>query len=133
MVSINAIVTKKVPSEHQIEDIVSVNLRFDSGAVGSFLGGTGFPAAGYGFCLRFESVTLSSERALDPGRLTVETAAGFRFSKEEMTFSREEPLQVEVGQWLASLQGDLPMPISGEDARKSVALVEAAYNSATPA
>ncbi len=129
--AVQAVVQKKWPSEHEIEDLVSVQIRFDSGAVGSYLGGTGFPFGEHSFLLHFERATIGSADAFDPNAVKIDWVDDdFRPEPESMVFRDVDPLEAEIHDWLKSLIDSTNVPITGEDASKTVALIEAAYRSA---
>jgi len=123
---VHALVRKELSSENEIEDRVAVQIGFETGALGSYLGGAGFPHQDHGFCLRFERATLRSAQAFDPRALNI---AGM-VRPVELTFSSEDPFEAEMRDWLTCLSEGKPMTITGEDAAKTVALIEAAYASA---
>jgi predicted dehydrogenase len=125
-----AVIQKQWPAEHEIEDMVSLQIQFSSGAVGTYLGGTGFPLTEYGFCLRFERATLRSLEAFNPRAHHIEWLEGSRAAPEEVVFAREDPFEAEIHAWLSSLMAGEPVAIPGEEARKTVALIEAAYQNA---
>jgi predicted dehydrogenase len=125
---VQAAVQKTLPSEHEIEDLVSVQVQFDSGGIGSYLGGAGFPKTEYGFRLRFERATVCSENAFDPLAVKFDWMEGTE--PQEISFGGGDPFEAEMHTWLASLLDGGPVPISGEDAEQTIALIEAAYASA---
>jgi predicted dehydrogenase len=128
--AVQALVQKAQPAEHEIEDIVSVQIRFDSGAAGSYLGGTVFPYTEYGFCLRCENATIRSADAFDPQAASVEWLGEAGPETIGLVFEAANPFEAEIRDWLASLAAGSRAPISGEDASRTVALIEAAYESA---
>jgi predicted dehydrogenase len=123
-------VQKEIPSDHEIEDLVSAQFRFQSGAIGTYLGGTGFPSNEYGITLRFSGATLRSDNAFDPQALQIEWAGGARPELETHFFQQENPFETEIRAWLTALAHNDSIPIPGEDAIRTVAMIESAYASA---
>jgi len=133
-VSVHAVVQKSRPADHEIEDMASVHVAFNSNAAGSYLGGVGFGKCleEFGFCLRFEKATLrSSEGLFNPKGLTIHFAGQPEAQNAGIKENAESPLIAEIRDWLSSIIEKSPVPIPGEDACKTVALVEAAYRSAS--
>src|SRR5258706_2368106 len=128
--AVQAVVQKQWPSEHEIEDFVSVQIYFDSGALGSYLGGTRFPIGEHGFVLHFEGATIRSADAFDPNAVKVDWMDGVGPRSDALVFSKEDPFEAAIRGWLTSLIGGTDVPITGEDAGKTAALMQAAYQSA---
>jgi predicted dehydrogenase len=128
--AMQAVVQKAQPAEHEIEDIVSVQIQFDSGAAGSYLGGVGSPSTEYGFCLRYEKATVRSANAFDPQAVKVEWLGETGQEPTELDFEGADPFEAEICDWLANLNRGSQIPITGEDASRTVALIEAAYEGA---
>lgn len=116
--------------EHEIEDAVSVHLDFGSGLAATYLGGTGFTRGGYGFQLRYENAVIKAESPFTAERIIVEAADGYQVDVGDICFSGSNPVEDEIRYWLESIiNGTLP-PITGVDARRTIAIAEAAYRSA---
>ncbi|WP_018749571.1 Gfo/Idh/MocA family protein [Chitiniphilus shinanonensis] len=126
--AIQAQITRQPSSAHQLEDSVALQLVFPGGTGVHYLGGTGFPRNEHGFQLRFEYATLTSDQAFDPARVQVASSAGLTVA--DLGFGDADPYALELNAWLDSLQAGTPPPITGEDAARTVALIEAAYRAA---
>lgn len=124
-----ALVLKSTPSLHEIEDCVSVQLGFSSGATAHYLGGAGFPKEEYGFRLYFRRAIISSPAAFDLRALQIEWAAGEAEKPLEFPVRGEDPVEAELRDWLDCLSLSRSVPITGEDATRTIAIVEAAYRS----
>jgi predicted dehydrogenase len=126
---------KVLPYPHEIEDHIAVQIRFEEGGSALYQGGGGSSVPRYGFRLFFEGATLISESAFDPHALQIYDREG----KEYETLCREfdahlshaeHPVQAELRAWMAALRDSAPIPISGEEGLATVALAQAAYQSA---
>ncbi len=129
-VKVSASLQKILPSPHEIEDMIAVHTEFDTGVVGTYLGGVGFEKGDYGFVIRFEKAILRSRQATKPGALEIDALPGHEVKTEDIPFSKLPPFNVELGGWIDSIINNTAVPISGEDARETVVLVESAYKSA---
>ncbi len=127
---VQATVQKKWPSEHEIEDLVSLQIQFGRGIAGTYLGGAGFPYNEHGFTLHFETATIQSDNAFDPQAVKIEHLDPAGPGAEQIFFSLEEPYQAQIRDWLGCLIEGREMPITGEDAARTVGLIESAYQSA---
>ncbi len=116
--------------EHEIEDAVSVHLDFGSGLAASYLGGTGFTKGGYGFSMRYENAVIRSDAPFDPERITLDAADEIQADLKEIGFGASNPVEDEIRYWLESIINGTPPPITGEDARHTIAIAEAVYRSA---
>jgi predicted dehydrogenase len=124
-IQVEAELHKAAGATHEIEDSVGVSMQYASGAIAQYIGGTGFPRTEYGFCLRFEKVMLESSDGFDPLALRATPAPGSTFSM--LPFEREDPYYAEIRAWLECLLQDKPMPVTGQDAATTVALIEKIY------
>ena len=130
-VVVHASVKEHKSAGHEIEDVVSMHVDFGSGVAATYLGGTGFATSDYGFCLRFEDAVIRARAPFCTDSLAVDTAHGVMIDVSEIRFGRVDPLVEEMRSWLESILLGTQPPITGEDARKTIALVESAYRSAT--
>jgi predicted dehydrogenase len=128
--TIYALRQKHRPRQHEIEDYVSVQVRFVQGGVACYEGGSGSYVSRYGFRLYYEGATLTSEAAFDPRALQIHRDGSQTPYLTDDEFSSEHPVQAELRLWLAALRDEAPVPISGQEGLATVALVEAAYRSA---
>ncbi|MFA5858879.1 MAG: Gfo/Idh/MocA family oxidoreductase [Elusimicrobiota bacterium] len=129
IVEVHAIEEKKLPSPHEIEDLISVHARFDNGCVVSYLGGVGFSQGDYGFSIRFEGCIMRSRAATNSKLLEVQLPSGEIVDNETLGFSTEAPFNVELGGWVKSIIDNTQPPIPGTDAVETVRFVDAAYKS----
>jgi predicted dehydrogenase len=127
--TVRAVRQKRIPYAHEIEDLTSIEISFDSGASASFEGGGGSYTNRYGFHFYFEGATLVSDVAFRPGALQAFTADG-PLDLDADTFMDVSPVQRELADWLQSLRTGEPVPVPGEEGMRTVALIEAAYRSA---
>ncbi|AOY02001.1 Gfo/Idh/MocA family protein [Jeongeupia sp. USM3] len=118
-------ISKRLPSPHELEDTVALQLRFADGASAHYLGGTAFPDNSHGFCLRFEHATISSDAAFDPARVRLASPAGLTL--DDLAFSTVDPYRQELDAWFDSLAAGRPAPVTGTDAAATVRLIESAY------
>jgi predicted dehydrogenase len=116
---------KRADSTHEIEDTVAVTMQFASGAMAQYIGGAGFPRTEYGFCFRFEKATLESDDGFDPQALRVTSTPGNLFIQPAL--QPGDPYYSEVRLWLEALLEGKPMPVTGEDAAKTIELIEKLY------
>lgn len=114
-------------SAHEIEDAVHVTMRFAAGATAQYQGGAGFPRTEYGFRLRFEKATLESDEAFDPQALRITPTPGSAVTLPPL--GGEDPFHAEIRAWLECLSQGEPMPVTGEDAARTIALIEKIYRS----
>lgn len=125
--SIAAGIDKRQPSTHQLEDRVALQLGFADGFCVHYLGGTGFPANSHGFCLRFENTTIESDAAFDPARVRITEHGPHPIT---LAFSAIDPYRAELDAWLDCLATQQTMPVTGEDAAATVALIASTYRHA---
>ncbi len=127
--TVAAVREKALPRPQEWEDFISLQIRFAEGGAGIYEGGAGSFAPGYGFRLFFPEMTLVSQAAFDPRALQVYRAGGESISLEG-EFSTEHPVQAELRDWLRALRGEAAVPITGEEATRTVALAEAGLRAA---
>lgn len=127
--TVYALSQKVLPAQHEMEDYISVQIRFAGGGVACYEGGGGTRVGRYGFRLYFEGATLVSEAAFDPQALQIHLAEPEGEPAPD-EFSDQDPVQAELGEWLDALEGVRSIPIPGEEGLATVVLAEAAYRSA---
>jgi predicted dehydrogenase len=128
--SVSAVSRKVTPQEREWDDYVTLQIRFAKGGVATYEGGAGSYVGRYGFRLYFEGATLLSDAAFDRTALQLHGPGGETLTVPEPGFSAEDPVEAELRDWLAALRDEAPVPIPGEEGMASVALAEAAYQSA---
>jgi predicted dehydrogenase len=128
--TVYATLQKVLPYEHEMEDHIAVHVGFAPGGTAVYEGGGGSMVSRYGFRLYMGSATLISDSAFDPTALQVYDRDGQIIESLDSEFTTEHPVQTELRGWLAALRGEAPIPIPGEEGLATVALAEAAYQSA---
>jgi len=118
------------PVGHEIEDVISLLMRFTSGASAHFDGGLGWGRGKYEFNLCFEKLNLISEAAFDPKALTAWSPEGKPADVALGPYQTESPVLRQMRGWLESLRDSRAVPVPGEEGRETIRLVEAAYHSA---
>jgi predicted dehydrogenase len=125
-----AVRQKQRASDHEVEDIISVLARFDSGASGHYDAGTAWGKGKYWFNLCFEKASLVSEGAFDPKMLVALTTDAPPQELKLEGFETENAVHRQMRDWLQCLSEGRPVPTPGEEGRETVRLAEAAYRSA---
>ncbi|MBS3762196.1 MAG: Gfo/Idh/MocA family oxidoreductase [Planctomycetes bacterium] len=117
--------------EHEIEDVISLLVRFEEGGSGHYANGTAWGRGRYDMNLCFEEANLISESAFDSSQLMA-LRAGCKEEEKIALEGFEEGSGVErqMDAWLRALRDGGPVPIPGEEGMKTVELAEAAYRSA---
>jgi predicted dehydrogenase len=128
--SVYATQQKVLPYAHEMEDHITVHVRFEGGGAAVYEGGGGSAVGKYGFRLYMEGATLASDAAFTPQALQVHDMEGQPLDSLRSEFSSEHPVQAELRHWMAALRDEAPILISGEEGLATVALAEAAYRSA---
>ncbi len=126
-ISVSAVLRKDLPSPHEIEDSVAVQIQFADNVSGSYLAGTGFKVGSNGFALHFENAIVSSDCGFDPEKLKIQVAEGCDFDPASLKIEQIDAVEMEMRLWLTALIEGKPTPITGEDSRGSVAIAQAAY------
>ena len=121
---------KVLPYAHEMEDHILVQVHFVDGGSAVYEGGGGSSVSRYGFRLYFEGATLISESAFDASQLQIYDRDGNELETLREDLSSEHPVQAELRDWLAALRGVAPIPIPGHEGLATVALAQAAYQSA---
>jgi len=125
-----AVRQKQRPADHEVEDIVSLLIRFRSGGTGHYDAGTSWGRGKYCFNICFEEASLVSEAAFDSNALVALSA-----NKEPQEialdgFETDPAVHRQMRDWLECLAAGRPVPTPGEEGRETVRLAEAAYRSA---
>ena len=125
-----AVRQKGRPAPHEIEDIISVMVRFGSGSSGHYDGGTGWGSSAYRFNLCFERASLVSEKASDATRLKAFTPDPQPQEIPLDVFDEDVGVPRQMREWLDALRTGSPVPVPGEEGREAVRLAQCAYRSA---
>ena len=125
-----AVRQKARAEEHEMEDAVSLLVRFASGATGRYDGGTAWGRSQYELALCFEEATLLSGTAWDTAALAAFGAGPEPKQIPLEGFETENGVVRQMRGWIESLRGGGPVPVPGEEGREAVRLAETAYRSA---
>lgn len=117
------------PGTQEMEDTVSMLVRFECGASAQYDGGTGWGETKYEMALCYEKATLLSAEALNSAALKTVSTDGKTKSDLECG-ETEDPVTRQVREWLECLRDGRPVPTPGEEGRAAVRMAEAAYQSA---
>ena len=116
-------------TNHDIEDVISLLVRFESGATAHYDGGTAWGRGKNEFYLCFENATLVNTKGSDPSQLVAIAAEGEREIPLE-GFATQSGVTRQVRGWLEALRDGTKVPVPGEEGRETVRLAESAYRSA---
>lgn len=119
---------KRLPRQHEINDLISVEVDFPQGQ-GTYESGGGAYVGRYGFRIYAEQATFVSRAAFDRTALEVHTAEG-QIELPPETFVDSSPVADELADWIAAIREECPVRIPGEEGLATVALIQAAYRSA---
>ena len=117
-------------AQREIESTASVHVRFADGSAGTYLTGIGFSKSDYGLCLRYERATIHCADLGTPGPITVEPADGPATEHAITRPGSSTILESQMAAWIESVRRREQPPVAPADARRAVALAEAAYRSA---
>jgi myo-inositol 2-dehydrogenase/D-chiro-inositol 1-dehydrogenase len=117
-------------ADYDAEDIISVMVRFCSGASAHYDAGTAWGQRAYRFNLCYEEASLVSEQANNPAALSALSADPEPRQIALDPIERRPHVASQMREWLEALRDARPVPIPGEEGREAVRLAEAAYRSA---
>jgi len=125
-----AVRQKARPADHEVEDVISVLVRFASGASGHYDNGTAWGVGKFTLVLCFENATLVSDHAFDPKALHALEPAQQPTEIPLEGFETENAVHRQMNSWLEALSQGRKVPVPGEEGRETVRLAELAYRSA---
>jgi len=122
------VTAKFIQSHHDIEDFAVATFRFEGGRVGVLQGGSCSPLGRYEVAVFCEGGDLFLDRSTGVIR---HRKAGGEVKEEPTSESNvEPPVQREVREFVEAVREGKPVTIPGQDGRRAIAMIEAAYRSA---
>ena len=119
---------KFMQSPHDIEDLAVATFRFVGGGIGLLQGGSCSPLGRYEVAVFCEQADLFLDRGV--GLIRYKKIGEDLKEEPGSEIQVERPVQREVREFVEAVTDAKPVTIPGEDGRRAIAMIEAAYKSA---
>jgi len=119
---------KFVESQHDLEDLAVATFRFAGGGIGLLQGGSCSPLGRYEVAVFCDQGDLFVDRGV--GVIRYKKIGQDPQEEQASAIQAERPVQREIREFVEAVTDGKPVTIPGEDGRRAIAMIEAAYKSA---